>query len=84
MSTRLFMTVNISNAFTSTSSIVFTDKLVHYTTGDNIGSPGGHGFESRQVHTVNTVHGTMTLAGNSSLTIREKNCNYFTAHTHTV
>ena len=61
-----------------------TDKLVHYTTGHNIGSPGGHGFESRQVHTVNTVHGTMTLAGNSSLTIREKNCNYFAAHTYTV
>ena len=55
-----------------------------YTTGHNIGSPGGHGFESRQVHTVNTVHGTMTLAGNSSLTIREKNCNYFAAHTYTV
>ena len=61
-----------------------TDKLVHYTTGHNIGSPGGQRFEFRQVHTVNTVHGTMTLAGNSSLTIREKNCNYFTAHTYTV
>ena len=37
-------------------SIVFTDKLVHYTTGDNIGSPGGQRFEFRQVHTVNTVY----------------------------